>query len=234
MKKVTALALCMWVSTTIISFMSCDNDTDDIDYNYVRPTAIVTVKPNLDNSSFYLQLNDSITLTPSNMKTSPFGKKEVRAFINYTVAANETSAHQGQPITINWMDSILTKQSAKNYGEKNDSAYGTDPVEIVKGWETGAEDGYLTLRFRTKWGYSRAHAVNLVHRTDANEPYLLEFYQDANGDVNGNWGDGIVAFYIDSLFQTDGKPIEITLRWKSYTGEKTTTFKYKSRKPVTE
>lgn len=36
--------------------------------------------------------------------------------------------------------------------------YGTDPVDMINDWVTIAEDGYLTLRFRTMWGdRSQAH-----------------------------------------------------------------------------
>ncbi len=50
------------------------------------------------------------------------------------------------------MDSIRTKMPVVSAGENNDEKFGNDPIEIVKDWVTIAEDGYLTLRIRTKWG----------------------------------------------------------------------------------
>lgn len=134
-------------------------------------------------------------------------------------------------MTINWIDSILTKPTVANLAEKNDSAYGNDPVEIVNSFETVAEDGYLTLRFRTRWASGRPHRVNLVHRTDVNTPYLLQFYHDAPPEsAAGPVADGLVAFRLDSTFNEPDTTINITLQWNSYSGTKTHTFKYKPRK----
>ena len=231
MKKIATALLSVWLLATAATLQSCDNDDDDYYiYPYARPTAIVTVKPNADNSSFYLQVDDSTTLIPTNMKVSPFGNKEVRALVNCTPTENPT-AHQGQTVTINWIDSILTKPTVANLAEKNDSAYGNDPVEIVNSFETVAEDGYLTLRFRTRWASGRPHRVNLVHRTDVNTPYLLQFYHDAApASAAGPVADGLVAFRLDSTFNEPDTTINITLQWNSYSGTKTHTFKYKPRK----
>ena len=84
-------------------------------------------------------------------------------------------------------------------------------MEIVNSFETVAEDGYLTLRFRTRWASGRPHRVNLVHRTDVNTPYLLQFYHDAAPESAAG-------------------PVADGLQWNSYSGTKTHTFKYKPRK----
>ena len=105
----------------------------------------------MDDGSFFLQLDDSTTLLPINVASSPFGEKEVRALVNYD-EVDEVSGRYSKTVHINWIDSILTKPIAPDLGEENDVVYGTDPVEIVRDWVTIAEDGYLTLRFRTEWG----------------------------------------------------------------------------------
>ena len=47
---------------------------------------------------------------------------------------------------------------APNLGEEeNNRTYGNDPVEILNDWVTIAEDGYLTLRFATRWGNGQPH-----------------------------------------------------------------------------
>ena len=53
-------------------------------------------------------------------------------------------------VNINWLDSIRTKVMAKNLGDSNAKTYGNDPLEVVNDWVSIAEDGYLTLRFRTR------------------------------------------------------------------------------------
>ena len=65
---------------------------------------------------------------------------------------DEPAKQYDKAVRVNWIDSIATKPMAPNLGDKNKDEYGDDPVEIVRDWVTIAEDGYLTLRFRTYWG----------------------------------------------------------------------------------
>lgn len=217
-----------------LTVQSCWDDDDNY-YYYPEwlPNALVTAKTSVDNG-FYLQLDDSTTLLPVNMKTSPFGDKEVRALVNFG-EVNESSGIFNKAVHINWIDSILTKPIAANLGEKNDSVYGTDPVEIVNDWVTIAEDGYLTLRFRTIWGNTnQPHFVNLISTHNAENPYELEFRHNAYGDLNGRYADGLVAFKLDSLPDTQGKIVKLKLKWHSFSGEKTAEFDYCTRRSVNQ
>mgnify|MGYP001219974755 CR=1 FL=1 len=109
------------------------------------------------------------------MSSSPFGDKEVRALVNYD-EVSESGGRYDKAVQVNWIDSILTKSIAPDLGSENDVVYGTDPVEIVNDWVTIAEDGYLTLRFRTKWGdYNKAHFVNLLLGQNPSDPMRLSF-----------------------------------------------------------
>ena len=138
------------VIASVMIFQSCLDDDDNGYYRYAQPNALVTVKPLADNS-FFMQLDDSTTLLPVNMKNSPYGEKEVRALVNFE-QVNESSGEYDKAVHINWIDSILTKPIAADLGDENDEVYGTDPVDMINDWVTIAEDGYLTLRFRTVWG----------------------------------------------------------------------------------
>ncbi len=227
MKKLMLWTMALALTSGAFSLQSCSDD--DNDYSRLYPTALVTVKPNNDNSSFYMQLNDSTTLLPANMKASPFGKKEVRALVNYTMAEQPT-LHSGRAVNINWIDSILTKKMAAPLGDKNASTYGIDPVEIVNDWVTIAEDGYLTLRFRTRWGGGGRHIVNLVATSDNNNHFKVTFYHNAQGDRWGAVGDAIVAFRLNDLPSTRGMTVDLILEWNSYSGKKTAKFKYCTRK----
>ena len=94
-----------------------------------------------------------------------------------------------------------------------------------------AEDGYLTLRFRTLWGdRSKAHFVNLLVSKDPANPYEVEFRHNAYGDVYGTEGDGLVAFKLDELPDTEGKTVKLKLKWKSFSGDKSAEFDYCTRK----
>jgi hypothetical protein len=215
------------VCVTIL-FQSCLND-DDNDWELRYPNALVTVKP-VSDKSFFLQLDDNTTLFPTNITTSPFGEKEVRALVNYK-EVNEPSEGYSKAVYINWIDSILTKPIAPDLGSENDKVYGTDPVEIINDWVTIAEDGYLTLRIRTLYGdRSKAHFVNLLASSDPDNPYEVEFRHNAYGDTYGMEAYALVAFNLDSLPDTEGKTVKLKLKWKSFRGDKSAEFNYCTRK----
>jgi len=225
MKKIFCFIAVLGIFASMNLLQSCSSDSDGTIY----ANALVTVKPNADNTEVYLQLDDNTTLYPVNMKTSPFGKKEVRALMNYSKSEGYVGPYT-YGVNVNWIDSILTKTTAPNFSEQeNLEKYGADEVEIINDWVTIAEDGYLTLRFRTYWGARATHKVNLVYRTDINNPYTVTFYHNANGDKSGALGDGLVAFKLDELPDTKGETVELTLQWKSYTGSKSAKFKYCTR-----
>lgn len=225
MKTLRFFLLTAVVLFSAMIFQSCLDDDDNENWALRYPNALVTVKP-LSESSFFLQLDDSTTLLPTNMTASPYGAKEVRALINFD-EVNEPSEGYNKAVHINWMDSILTKNMAPDFGTDNDSIYGTDPVEIINDWVTIAEDGYLTLRFRTIWGdRNKAHFVNLLASQNPENPYEVEFRHNAHGDIYGSEGDGLVAFKLDSLPDTDGKTVKLKLKWKSFSGDKSAEFNY--------
>lgn len=209
---------------------SCLKDDDNTLYlSHYYANALVTVKLNADNTP-YLQLDDSTTLRPINMTTSPFGEKEVRALTNFDIS-DEAPQEYDKAVFINWIDSILTKPMAPNLGtEANTETYGDDPVEILNDWVTIAEDGYLTLRFATRWGNGQPHFVNLISTQNPDNPYEVEFRHNAFGDVNGRMGDGLVAFKLSELPDTQGETVKLTLKWNSFSGEKSAQFDYCTRK----
>lgn len=232
MKRLHSIIAGLMLVAAASVLSSCDlgDDDDETAYNTTVPTAMVTVKPATLVTQFYLQLNDSTSLLPANIGTSPYGDKEVRAYVNYTINNEASSLIHDQAVNVNWLDSILTKQMVPDMGEENVARYGNDPVEIVKGWETIAEDGYLTIRFRTRWGGDESHSVNLSYTKDDQGKLTAVFHHNANGDAAQTVGDGIVAFRLDEEFNKPDTPYEFTLKWNSYSGEKSTTFKYIPRK----
>ena len=229
MKKLKNLLAVAAIVLSSSLFQSCGTDED---YYYILPNypnALVTVK-NAADSTIFLQLDDFTTVYPVNVRESPYGGKEVRALVNFTPCNADPHGHNGA-VFINWMDSILTKPAVPGTGSESDDEYGSDPVEIVNDWVTIAEDGYLTLRFRTRWAPGSIHRVNLVHRADSTKPYIVQLYHDANGRVGaGDVADGLVAFRLDDAFNRPDSTIEITLQWNSYSGTKTHNFKYRPRK----
>ena len=235
MKRIKTLMLLMVVAVTAVSLQSCDDDDDD--YYPAFNLATVTLKaPKVDGGKWFMQLDDSTTLEATNIASHPYDNRELRAYIRYndikdmTSAPASTSAIQKMySVNVLTIDTILTKKMDPMV-ENTAEEYGSDPVEVVNSWETVAEDGYMNIRFRTRFGYNGKHRMTLVHRTDAEDPYTVEFLHDANGDTNGQVADGMVAFRLDDSFNEGNDPIEITLKWKSYSGEKSAKFKYTPRK----
>ena len=215
------------IAASAASLFSCMKD-DGISYSDVIPNAVVTVKP--DGDKFFLQLDDSTVIYPSNMDKSPFGDKEVRAFLNYRIE-NEVKGEQTG--YINWLRALLTKQTVESKGTDSDiENYGNDPIDLVNAFPTVCEDGYLTLRFRTVWGRfgSIQHEVNLITGVDPEDPYLVEFRHNAHGDLNEVVSDAYVAFRLDRLPDTKGKTVKLKVRYRTPSGDaKTVSFDYKTR-----
>ena len=103
-------------------------------------------------------------------------------------------------------------------------------MEIVDSWETVVEDGYITLRFRTiSSNTGQKHRVNLVAENPEN-PYEVTFHHDAEGDLYGErMVDGLVAFRLSNLPDTQGQTVKLKLRWDSFSGPKEHEFDYCSR-----
>lgn len=224
--KITHLLFATGILLTMLILPSCLDDDDDVSRLY--PNALVTVKEAADET-VYFQLDETTTLLPVNITSHPFDSKEVRALVNYE-EVDDSSEEYDQAVRVNWIDSIRTKPMAPNLGEDNDNEYGNDPVEIVSDWVTIAEDGYLTLRFRTMWSQlGITHYVNLIPTNNPENPYEVQFKHDANGDVSGRVGDGLVAFRLDQLPDTEGETVKLKLIWDSFHGEKSMEFDYRTR-----
>lgn len=221
----------------VMTLASCNDDNDYVYYNYGMPNALVTLKTNAEGK-FYMQLDDKNTLWAENVSKNPYGDKEVRALVNCYGVKNSVlpdgAPADAQVVHVNWIDSIRTKNAVPYPAEGVDEKYGNDPVEIVNDWVTVAEDGYLTLRFRTVWGgQGNVHYVNLLTGKNPNDPYEVEFRHDAKGDTNGHWGDALVAFKLPEVPGADGKQVKLTLKYKSFSGEKTVQFSYQSGSATT-
>lgn len=202
---------------------SCESDHEAWYSNTI--TALVTVRPT-EGGSFRMQLNDDTELLPSNLSESPFGAKEVRAIVNYTTEG--TGERVVKSVKVNWMDSIRTKLPVPYLEGQNDRLYGNDPIEIVRDWVTVAEDGYLTLRLRTRWGERGVkHQVNLLTGMNADDAYDLVLRHNAMGDVRGNMGDAMIAFNLNQLPRGDKQEVRVRLHWTSFDGPKQADFQLK-------
>ena len=225
------MAFAAMLFSATLSLQSCDDDDNNnfvIDPAYA-PNAMVTFKTNPENGQVYMQLNDSVTLVDKDYKQWPFNatdKKEVRALVSVIFDDDNDKSLERNVHIVNVFDTIRTKLMSPVVNDM-EKTYGDDPVEIVNSWKTVCEDGYLTLHFRTYFGGMKIHTLRLVRMSDG----TLRLYHDANGDAKGAVGDGIIAFRLNDIPKPeDGSKYEdITLKWNSFSGEKSHTFKYKYR-----
>lgn len=227
--KMMAFAAIMFSSA--FTLQSCDDDDNN---NYVIDpvehfNALVTFKTDPANGQVYMQLNDSVTLVDKDYKQWPFNatdKKELRALVSVIFDDDNYKGLQRNVHIVNVFDTIRTKPMSPIVNDM-EKTYGDDPVEIVNNWLTVCEDGYLTLQFRTYFGGMKIHSLRLVRQADG----TLRLFHDANGDTKGTVGDGIIAFRLNDVPKSaDGSQYQdITLKWRSFSGEKSHTFKYKYR-----
>lgn len=213
------LAVALVSASTALT--SCSEEDSPVPSND-NMTGLVTVRPT-DAGSPTLQLTDDVALQATNLSKSPFGEKEVRAVINF----NLLDQNDGKTwfVHVNTLDSIRTKPMISSPSADDAKRLGTDPLEIVKSWATCVEDGYLTLRFRTRWGdRGTVHYLNVVQTSCKDNVCELELYHNAGGDTAGLLGDALIAFRLDGMPKLEGTNAKVRLTWMSYTGKKTAEF----------
>ncbi|WP_233547730.1 MULTISPECIES: NigD-like protein [Parabacteroides] len=217
MKTLKTFMLLFGILLGSTTFYSClDTDDSYSEFWKDKKQAIVTVKPLTDNT-YYMQLNDSITLFPTNSYV-PENLKEIRAYVILRESDKVVSDYD-KAVEVIRMDTLLTKEIAPDLGAENDSYYGTDMLALsgASNWFPGGawiEDGYVTFDFLVNKG--EKHFLNLV-QTNSADPYELEFRHRAeNGDYTYQPLPGLVSFKLDKLPSTEGKTVKLKIKYKSF------------------
>ena len=187
--------------------------------------AIVTVKKSATDT-VYFQLTDDITVYPSNYQDS-YTKTE-RLFCDAVVWKERTGSYD-YTCYVEWAEPV----------EEDDVTPGSEPqwegvkdvLDVIDDWMTSVEDGYLTVHYNTWWGSAGVqHSFQLLTGTDPSNPYSLVLLQDAHGDLMEEKSDGLVCFDINSLPDTEGEYIPLSLKWKTLEGMVSErTFRFKTR-----
>jgi hypothetical protein len=224
MKTLKLFFISMGVVITLFLFNSCLDDDNGYSLSNMW-VSIATARPISDNS-FYLTLDDSTTLWPgAPLYINYQPVKPQRVQINYTKLGDNFEGYD-YAIKLNAIDTILTKTISENLGAKNDSVYGTDPVEITAIW---VGDGFLNIEFKAYFSGSVKHFVNLLSADDK-DAYNLEFRHNAMGDYSSHLRYGFVAFDLSSLPNTDGKDVKLLIKANTFGGVKEFEKKYNSGK----
>lgn len=229
MKTLKYFLVTIGIALSAIFFNSC---LDDDDYSLGKFwVEVMTVVPQGENS-YYLRADDGKTFWPAATNIPYFKPEEnQRVLANYTILGDSSGTGDknfNYYVKVNSLKKILTKNIAENKGEKNDSIYGKDPVEIVGLW-TG--DDYLNVQFRTIWGGAVKHFVNLIPSED--EDAMFEFRHNAYDDPQAFRANSLVAFNLsglDSLGVTnETDSITLTIKVNTFDGDKVYKVKYGSK-----
>ncbi|MEG2066958.1 MAG: NigD-like protein [Tannerellaceae bacterium] len=208
-----SLIMLIAIATTALTLNSCSDDGYSLDSFQLE---VVTVVPQ-DGNSFYLKRDNGTTLWPAaplHMNYEP--KNDQRALLNYTILSDAQGGYDHY-IKINSMQNVLTKAIAADLGAKNDSVYGVDPVSIRRMY---IGDNYLNVQFDFNDGGIKAHFINLVNRSTADAPYVLEFRHNAFGDPAVVARTGIVSFNLADLANKQDKAIKLVIRVKTFQGDR--------------
>lgn len=226
MKIVDNTILAMGFIACLFAFSACEN-------NNLEPvrdkTALVTIYPGLVDN-FTMQLDEFTSLIPTNIKASPFGSKKVRALVNYkeeSIIGSYCGNYREVMVSVDQIDSIRTKQPVPTQGEVDGTVFGNDPIEIVRDWVTVAEDGFVTLRIRTRWGNNAKHIINLISGVNKDNLYEFDLRHNAQGDMQGNLGDTLIAFDLNDFWENHPSEVKIKINWLSFTGKKSIEFELK-------
>jgi hypothetical protein len=222
------------LSLTLVAFgaifflSSCNKD----EHTPVKPVRMITALVTYQDfeSGVLMQLDDSTSLSPSNLEPGLYDNKTVRALVQYFKETSDIVGEENS-VKVFAIDTIRTKPASEDKGELNDSYYGRDKLEIVKDWVTIGEDGYLTLKVRTHRGdRSAIHSVYLVRKGEEDGKYNFELRHDADGDVYGRETDGLIAFDLNELAPSDRSPVTLHLTWDGFHEARSADFKLTFRK----
>lgn len=218
--KYTWLMLTMTIS--LFGLSACQ---DDDDYSLDKfAIEIMTVVP--DGSTYYLRRDNGEKLWPFATNCPGYNFSKTRAQVNYTMLSDSIPGFS-HGIKINWIENILTKKISPYLAAENDSVYGTDPVEMLA---MAIGDGYLDVRFAANFGNTGVkHLISLIPtQADNSDPYTLEFRHQAYGDGALYAAEGLVSFDLSSLPDTKGETVDLTIKVKTFDGEKSYKLAYNS------
>lgn len=231
MKTLNLFLLSIGVVITTLTFNSCLDDDDDDYYKGYQWLTVATVQSTSNsNSAHYFKLDDGVKLLPATGNYSGHNLEDGhRVLLNYTILSDSDETKDSHYIRVNDLSVALTKDIAEDKAEKNDSIYGTDPVNIKKMWIGG---GYLNVIFETQYGNFVKHYINLIPKADAEKSNVYEFRHNRHNDPANSWLNGVACFNFSDM-DTEGQTITITVLVNTYNGEEEYTFEYNSDKKDT-
>lgn len=204
---------------------------DDGGYSLGEYYIEVATVESLESDQHYFKLDNGTTLWPAAGSYIGHNLNDgQRTWLNYTILSDSRPEFDHY-IKVNGVDPILTKKIAEDLGEENDPVYGTDPVGIEDN-DIWIGNGYLNIIFVFNYGGEKKHSVNLLPAGDEENAYQVEFRHNAYNDSPQTAVPGIVCFDLSDLPDTEGETVKLTIKVRTFSGNKTYELEYNSEKKL--
>ena len=203
--------LFLLVLTACCSCSMDKNYMDNIIADAKEYTAIVTVKWS-PAGVVYFQADEQTRLLPA-------GDPEVYKGLERIICG--VRIHEFSNPDLEYLADVLWFEALDKGTMTSDTGVsGTDPVWVLSDWMTSCEDGYLTLHYEAWWGQrTDPHAFYLVTGLNPEDPYEVWLRHDARGDGHQQKADSLVYFDLQSLPDTGGQYVTLTLKWTNGEGQ---------------
>lgn len=223
---VTVLMLPIILAASVLVQSCAAYDDQAFDDSVGLPEAIVTVKTN-GSGITYFQLDSVTTLEPFGWENT-YGR-EVRAFLDYSELPYGSDLFS-KLVRVEAVDTILTKNAVSSR-DKDFISMSDDPLELIADWMTCCEDGYLTIHFAAQAQSSYIGKVFHVELgVSPSDPHELRLKHDLNGDTSIILSEGIAAFRLDEILgDSVSEGDTLTLKWLSFSGDKSAQIRYSGR-----
>jgi len=171
--------------------------------------------------TYSLTLDDGTRLWPAGTEI-PFYRPTTRhrALAYYTILSDTFQGYD-HAILMRGIRDILTKpfiESDMLSTSKTSDDFGSDPISVIDIWYG---DGYINVHFGANHGGTKRHLVNLVQVSQSGiPPYVFEFRHNAFGDPPRYGRRAFVAFDMAKLKFPAGSDSTVTVRVKTFDGEK--------------
>ena len=220
MKTTKFLLISLCAALIMSGAVSCSKD--DSGYSLGRVwRSVVTVDPIGKGGTYSLTLDDGTRLWPAGTEI-PFYRPTTRhrALAYYTILSDTFQGYD-HAILMRGIRDILTKPfiaSDMLSTSKTSDDFGSDPISVIDIWYG---DGYINVHFGANHGGTKRHLVNLVQVSQSGiPPYVFEFRHNAFGDPPRYGRRGFVAFDMAKLKFPAGSDSTVTVRVKTFDGEK--------------
>ena len=201
------------------AIVSCNKDDNGYSLGRVW-RSVATVDPLGKGGTYSLTLDDGTRLWPAGSDIPYYQPTTRHRALAYYTILSDTFHGYDHAILVRGIRDILTKpfvESALTGRNKSSDEFGADPISVIDIWYG---DGYINVHFGANHGGTKRHLVNLVQVSQSGQPYVFEFRHNAFGDPGRYGRRSFVAFDMEKLKFAAGSDSTVTVRVKTFEGDK--------------